>query len=138
MADLLINGKDALRTWGVRMGDSFLDTINGYYPLKEYITNNDRLKDGVQYANVIPKVNERNLMLNFTMEGANASDFTVKNKAFIAEMRKGDVSIQVPDDSPDVYHLKYTGKSCTFARNTERTFAKLGLAFIEPNPTNRI
>lgn len=138
MADLLINGKDALRTWGVRMGDSFLDTINGYYPLKEYITNNDRLKDGVQYANVIPKVNERNLTLNFTMEGANASDFTAKNKAFIAEMRKGDVSIQVPDDSPDVYHLKYTGKSCTFARNTERTFAKLGLAFIEPNPTNRV
>ena len=137
MADLLINGKDALRTWGVRMGDSFLDTINGYYPLKEYITNNDRLKDGVQYANVIPKVNERNLTLNFTMEGVDVSDFTAKNKAFIAEMRKGDVSIQVPDDSPDVYHLKYTGKSCTFARNTERTFAQLGLAFIEPNPPHR-
>lgn len=52
-------------------------------------------------------------------------------------MRGGDVSIQVPKDGTDVYHLKYTGKSCTFARNTERTFAKLGLAFIEPNPTNR-
>lgn len=138
MVDLLINGKDALRTWGVRMGDGFLDTINGYYPLKEYITNNDRLRDGVQYANVIPKVNERNLTLNFTMEGSDTSDFNTKNRAFVEELRKGDVSIQIPDDSPDVYHLKYTGKSCTFARNTERTFAKLGLAFIEPNPTNRI
>lgn len=137
MPDLLINGKNAHTEWGVRMGDNFLDTINNYYPLKEYITNNDRLKDGVQYANVIPKVNERNLTLIFTMEGASASDFTAKNKAFVNEMRKGDVSIQVPDDSPDVYHLKYTGKSCTFAKNTERTFAKLGLAFIEPNPTNR-
>lgn len=137
MADLLINGKDALRTWGVRMGDSFLDTINGYYPLKEYIANNDRLKDGVQYAGIIPKVNERNLTLNFTIEGSDTSDFNTKNRAFVEELRKGDVIIQVPEDSTDVYHLKYTGKSCTFARNTERTFARLGLSFIEPNPTNR-
>ncbi len=136
MADLLINGKDALIEWGVRMGDNFLDVLNGYYPMKDYITNNDRTQDGVQYVG-IPKVNERNITLNFTMEGNSASDFTAKNKAFVEVMRGGDVVIQVPEDSPAVYHLKYTGKSCTFARNTERTFAKLGLAFIEPNPTNR-
>lgn len=136
MADLLINGKDALTEWGVRMGDNFLDVLNGYYPMKDYITNNDRTQDGVQYVG-IPKVNERNITLNFTMEGNSASDFTAKNKAFVEVMRGGDVVIQVPEDSPSVYHLKYTGKSCTFARNTERTFAKLGLAFIEPNPTNR-
>jgi len=136
MADLLINGKDALTEWGVRMGDNFLDVLNGYYPMKDYITNNDRTQDGVQYVG-IPKVNERNITLNFTMEGNSASDFTAKNKAFVEVMRGGDVVIQVPEDSPAVYHLKYTGKSCTFARNTERTFAKLGLAFIEPNPTNR-
>ncbi|WP_277242033.1 hypothetical protein [Prevotella pallens] len=122
---------------GVRCphGREFLDTINGYYPLKDYITNNDRLRDGVQYASIIPKVNERSLTLNFTIEGSDTSDFNTKNRAFVEELRKGDVIIQVPDDSPDVYHLKYTGKSCTFARNIERTFAKLGLAFIEPNPT---
>ena len=136
MADLLINGKDALTEWGVRMGDNFLDVLNGYYPMKDYITNNDRTQDGVQYVS-IPKVNERNITLNFTMEGNSASDFTAKNKAFVEVMRGGDVVIQVPEDSPAVYHLKYTGKSCTFARNVERTFAKIGLAFIEPNPTNR-
>ena len=136
MADLLINGKDALTEWGVRMGDNFLDVLNGYYPMKDYITNNDRTQDGVQYVGV-PKVNERYITLNFTMEGNSASDFTAKNKAFVEVMRGGDVVIQVPEDSPAVYHLKYTGKNCTFARNTERTFAKIGLAFIEPNPTNR-
>lgn len=136
MADLLINGKDALIEWGVRMGDNFLDTLNGYFPMKEYITNNDRTQDGVQYVGV-PKVNERSITLNFTMEGNSASDFTAKNKAFIEIMRDGDVVIQVPEDSPAVYHLKYTGKNCTFARNTERTFAKIGLTFVEPNPTNR-
>lgn len=138
MAELLINGKDAFTEWGVRMGDSFLDTLNGYDTLKEYITNSDRTKDGVQYASVIPKVNERSLTLNFTMQGADAADFTAKNKAFKEAMRVGDVTIQVPADSPDVYHLKYTGKNCTFARNTERTFAKIGLAFVEPNPKNRL
>ena len=137
MVDLLINGKDALTEWGVRMGDGFLDALNSYYPLKDYITNNDRLRDGVQYADITPKVNERNVTLNFTIEGKSTSDFTAKNKAFIEVVRGGNVIIQVPEDSPAVYHLKYTGKSCTFARNTERTFAKLGLAFIEPNPTNR-
>lgn len=136
MTELIINGKDAFTEWGIRMGDGFLDTLNGYFPMKEYITNNDHTQDGVQYVGT-PKVNERSLTLNFTMEGANASDFNAKNKAFVEVMRGGDVSIQVPNDSTDVYHLKYTGKSCTFARNVERTFAKIGLAFVEPNPTNR-
>lgn len=137
MTELIINGKDAYQEWGVRMGEGFLDTLNGYYPLKEYITNNDRTQDGVQYFGA-PKVNERSLTLNFTIEGSDKDDFTVKNRAFAEMMRKGDVTIQVPADRPDVYHLKYTGKSCTFARNVERTFSKIGLAFIEPNPTNRV
>ena len=136
MAELIINGKDAYQEWGVRMGDGFLDALNGYFPMKEYITNNDRTQDGVQYVGT-PKVNERNLTLVFTIEGRDRDDFTAKNRAFAEVMRKGDVTIQVPADNEDVYHLKYTGKSCTFARNTERTFAKIGLAFIEPNPTNR-
>lgn len=136
MTELIINGKDAYQEWGVRMGEGFLDTLNGYYPLKEYITNNDRTQDGVQYFGA-PKVNERSLTLNFTIEGSDKDDFTVKNRAFAEMMRKGDVTIQVPADRSDVYHLKYTGKSCTFARNVERTFSKIGLAFIEPNPTNR-
>ena len=65
---------------GVRCpyGREFLDTINGYYPLKDYITNNDRLRDGVQYASIIPKVNERSLTLNFTIEGSDTSDFNTK------------------------------------------------------------
>lgn len=72
MTELIINGKDAFTEWGVRMGDGFLDTLNGYFPMKEYITNNDRTQDGVQYVGT-PKVNERSIVLNFTMEGRDAS-----------------------------------------------------------------
>ena len=33
--DLFINGKDAWSTWGVRMGDSFLDAIDGFNQMKD-------------------------------------------------------------------------------------------------------
>lgn len=32
--DLIINGKDAFSTWGVRMGDGFLDAIDGFNLMK--------------------------------------------------------------------------------------------------------
>ena len=37
--DLFINGKDALETWGARMGDGFLDAIDGFNQMKDYIEN---------------------------------------------------------------------------------------------------
>lgn len=119
MAELLINGKDALSEWGVRMGDSFLDAINGYEPLKDYITNNDRTKDGVQYADVIPKVNERSITLNFTMQGSSAADFTAKNEAFKEVMRAGDVP----------YKFLLTAQMCT----TSNTLAKAAPLRETPN-----
>ena len=39
MADLLINGRDAYKTWGVRMGDKFLDVLGASLPMKEFIEN---------------------------------------------------------------------------------------------------
>lgn len=35
--DLIINGKDAFITWGVRMGDGFLDAIDGFNEMKDCI-----------------------------------------------------------------------------------------------------
>ena len=34
---LIINDRDALTTWGVRMGDGFLDAIDGFNEMKDYI-----------------------------------------------------------------------------------------------------
>lgn len=137
MADLLINGKDALTEYGVRMGDGFLDKLGDPAPLKDYIKNSCRLKDGVNYAKVIPKLDERSLTLTFYIEGKDKADFIAKKKAFLAVLYAGDVKICVPQDSPDVYKLKYTGKNVTFAKNVERTFAKMSVGFQEPNPADR-
>ncbi len=134
MADLLINGKNALSEWGVRMGDGFLDALWELAPLKDYITNDSTLEDGVQYENRIPKVNERNVSLTFTIEGSSKSDFLNKKKAFQAELYGGDVAICVPSDSDNVYHLKYKS-GVSYAQNLTRTFCKVAAKFTEPKPT---
>ena len=46
MIDLLINSKDAYVTWGVRMGDGFLDALGASAPMKEFIENKSRLEHG--------------------------------------------------------------------------------------------
>lgn len=46
MIDLLINSKDAYVTWGVRMGDGFLDALGASAPMKEFIEINLALNMG--------------------------------------------------------------------------------------------
>lgn len=135
--ELIINGKDAYTYWGVNMGDRFLDALGEKAGLKEYITNDNKLHDGIDYCNFIPKVTERNLTLNFTIQGNSKSDFNLKKDAFYNELDKGDVSISVPGNSNEVYHLKFKDTTGSYAQNTDRTFCKLGVKFVEPNPKNR-
>ena len=35
IGDLYINGQDAWITWGVNMGDGFLDAIDSFAPMKD-------------------------------------------------------------------------------------------------------
>ena len=47
MADLLINGKDAYITWGVRMGEGVLDVLGAPSPMKEFIENKLKISTDV-------------------------------------------------------------------------------------------
>lgn len=137
MADLLINNKDTFATWGVRMGDGFLDIIGAAVPLKEFIENKSRLEHGKRVIINNPRVDEREITLSFTIEGSSQSDYQAKKKAFFEELYKGAVDIQVPDNSSEIYHLVYSGKSVTYAQSLDRTFGKVSAKFCEPNPVNR-
>lgn len=137
MADLLINNKDTYQTWGVRMGDGFLDIIGAAVPLKEFIENKSRLEHGKRVIINNPRVDEREITLSFTIEGSSQSDYQAKKKAFFEELYKGAVDIQVPDNSSEIYHLVYSGKSVTYAQSLDRTFGKVSAKFCEPNPINR-
>lgn len=137
MADLMINNKDAYATWGVRMGDGFLDAISASVPMKEFIVNKSRLEHGKRVITTTPKVDERELTLSFTIEGVTASDYQEKKKAFFEELYKGVIDIQVPLVSSEIYHLIYLGKNITYAQSLDRTFGKCSMKFCEPNPDNR-
>lgn len=136
MADLIINGFDAYRQWGIRMGDGFLDAIFAPEPMKEFIENKSRLQHGKQVLYNNPKVDERDVTLVFTLEGSSPDDYLVKYSAFKTELQKGKVEIKVPVLGDQVYRLTYL-RSASFGLNIPRTFSKISIKFNEPNPANR-
>lgn len=136
--ELIINGKDAFLEWGVRMGDNFLDAIGGEAPMKEFIENKSRLEHGKRVITTNPKLDERELTLAFTIEGSTRSDYQAKKKAFYEELRKVEITIQVPKNSDEVYHLLYTGKSFSYTQSLDRKFGRINCKFCEYNPSNRV
>lgn len=135
--ELYINGKDAWTEWGVNMGDGFLDAIDSFAPMKEYIENDSRLEHGKRVLVGSPKVASRDLTLHFTIMGESEADFRAKRKAFEAELRKGKVDVGIPALGSDIYHLLYLGKSIGYGMSLDRTFCSVSSKFEEPNPTER-
>lgn len=136
-ADLIINRKDALETWGVRMGDGFLDAIDGFNEMKDYIENESRLEHGKRMITDNVKVASREITLQFTIEGSSEGDYRSKKKAFQTELEKGAVNIKVPALGDEVYKLVYLGKSISYGLSSDRCFCKISSKFCEPNPMDR-
>ena len=135
--DLTINNKDAWTTWGVRMGDGFLDTIDGFNEMKDYIENESRLEHGKRVITDNAKVDSREITLQFTIEGSSESDYRAKKKAFQTELEKGAVNIKIPALGSEVYKLVYLGKSISYGLSLDRCFGKVSSRFEEPNPMDR-
>lgn len=135
--DLFINGKDAWSTWGVRMGDGFLDTIDGFNEMKDYIENESRLEHGKRVITDNAKVDSREITLQFTIEGSSENDYRSKKKSFQTELEKGAVNIKVPVLGNKVYKLVYLGKSVSYGLSLDRCFGKVSSKFEEPNPMDR-
>ena len=123
--DLYINGKDAWLTWGVNMGEDFLDVIDGFATMKEYIENDSRLEDGKRIVKVTPKIASRDITLHFTIKGDSQQDYRNKRTAFEEELRTGFIDVNVPVLGSQVYHLIYLGKSVSYAMNIARTFCTI-------------
>ena len=136
-ADLIINRKDALETWGVRMGEGFLDAIDGFNEMKDYIENESRLEHGKRVITDNAKVDSREITLQFTIEGSSESDYRTKKKAFQTELEKGTVNIKIPSLGSEVYKLVYLGKSISYGLSLDRRFGRVSSKFCEPNPTDR-
>lgn len=137
MADLIINGRDAFLVWGVRMGDKFLDVLGASVPMKEFIENKSRLEHGKRVIATNPRLDSREITLAFTIEGETPSDYSDKKRRFYEELYKVKMTIHVPENGDEVYHLNYLGKSATYGQSIDRTFGKLSVKFEEINPAIR-
>lgn len=135
--ELIINGKDAFLVWGVRMGDKFLDVLGASVPMKELIENKSRLEHGKRVITTNPRLDSREITLAFTIEGETPSDYADKKRRFYEELYKVKMTIQVPENGDEVYHLNYLGKSVNYGQSLDRTFGKLSAKFEEINPTIR-
>lgn len=133
--DLIINGKDAWTTWGVRMGEDFLNVIDGFNEMKDYIEDESRLEHGKRMIAENAKVASREISLQFTIEGSSESDFRTKKKSFQKELERGFVNLKIPTLGNEVYKLVYLGKSLSYALSTDRCFCKISSKFEEPNPS---
>ena len=135
--DLFINGMDAWVMWGVSMGDGFLDAIDGFNEMKDYIEDESRLEHGKRVITDNAKVASREITLQFTIEGSSKSDYRAKKKAFQTELEKGMVTIKIPLLGSEVYKLVYLGKSVSYGLSLDRCFGKVSSRFEEPNPMDR-
>lgn len=138
--DIRINGSSTVfKDWGVRMGDGFIDALTEPLTPKEYIENESRLEHGKRVIVSADDVKfaSREVVLDFTIEGKSQEDFFAKKKLFLAAIYKGNITIEVPAVSDDVYHLVYKGKGGEYGMNVLRTFCHMILKFEEPDPTHR-
>lgn len=114
-------------TFGVRMGEGFLNELLSPAPLKEFITNESRLKDGKDVVYNNPKKESRELTLVFNIEGSNEKEFNSNYNKFLEILYKGKVTITIPTNNVS-YELTYL-RSAQFAMNVSRTFTKVSVKF---------
>ena len=134
MAEFLINNTDAA-TYGVRMGNGFIDSLDLPCPLKEPITNSSRLEHGTR-STMLPKMAQRDVTLTFVIRGSSAEDFKTKKAAFLALLMGNPVTINVPFIGTAVYTLTYRS-STEYAHSLTGKMCKLAVKFTEYNPGNR-
>ena len=135
--ELYINEKDAWTTWGVNMGEGFLDAIDAPLPMKEYVEDESRLEDGIRIDTGNPKVDSREITLGFTIMGSSETDYRSKKAAFQTELQKGAFTIRIPTLGTQKYKMVYTGKSISYGLSKRRDFGHFTMKCTEPNPADR-
>jgi len=127
----------------IKMSDEFLDIYDEYGasflrgswdalrlmpPTKEYVTNDCRLDNGVEYLGGYERYNERQLTLSILFED------TSMIQSFIDWIMAGTISLKVPTIGK-IFHLLYSSSGSVKTYNGD--FATVEITFKEPNPASR-
>ena len=131
-----INGKDIWETWGAILAKGTYEKLLKPSPMKEYISNSSRLEHGIRIlANPnIAKTEQRDLQIQFFVEGTSESDYIEKYSSFVSELEKGLIEFNVPKLNA-IYKLVYT--DCSSYGNYGNKMGKFTVKFIEPNTKDR-
>lgn len=135
--DAYIDGT-SLRSIGVYMGDSFLDSCLAPAQFKDFTQNDARTQHGVQVLTSAPRYSSREFSLTFIICGDTTEEMLLNKKALLALLGNVKIGLYVPAIMTDeTLWLVYTGKNATISTDLSRTTAKLTTKFLEPDPTHR-
>lgn len=132
---LYINEKNAYAEWGITMDGSALSTLMTPPPMKDFVSNNYRVKDGKRVVKNNPRVDERDITITFNMSAKNETEFLNRYASFCEELATGSLVIRT-SFQPGVYY-RCTFTSCTQFSEFNRQLASFALKLNEPDPTNR-
>lgn len=133
--DIIINGNNKIwSTYGVAMGEGFLEALQEPVSFKPLIENESRHEDGKRVIFSNRHTASRELTLEFVIV-ANTSYELLKRKKEFLELIYGHVIwINVPAIETHSYKLIYTGSGGAFGTNPQGNCCKLLLKFVEPAP----
>ena len=128
-----INGKP-LSQFGATMLSGAYAELMTPAPLKSFLENKDRSKDGTDVFISNPRQDEKEVTLNFIITGSSQAEYISRYNAFLSELYTGQVSLFV-EDLNQTFRLLYS--SVTKFGNYRLHACEIALKFREPNPTNR-
>ncbi|MBF0577742.1 hypothetical protein [Dysgonomonas sp. GY617] len=126
---LLINGKDAWVTWNAFLIMDSIDNLLLPASPKAYTENNFRSQNGKQVFIASPRIDERDVQIEFCILKQTRQEFLVAYKNFVEELLNGVVTLKISflEDS-----FKLTVASFLSLGYYEK-FGKLSVRFNEPN-----
>ena len=133
---LTINGKDAYSTWGIFLEDTALSTLMTPAPIKEFISNKYRSKDGKRVIKHNPCLDEREITIAFCMTAKDKATFLANYASFCDDvLANGELLIHTSFQPKVWYRCIYL--SCTQFSQYDRELAKFSLKLDEPDPSDR-
>lgn len=123
-------------TYGVRFVRGAYEALLTPAGMKEYISNDNRLRNGSQYAALATsaKKKAREVAIPFSIEASTESAFFTRYEAFLEKVSSGLVYLRVPRLNK-VFKVVYT--SCDRFGISQLKDAIFTLRMIEPDPTDR-
>lgn len=88
--NLIINGKDARKQWGVVTTSNTLSALLAPPSMKSRATFDSRLEDGIRIDTSSPKVAQRDISIEIQMTAQSPEDFYARHAAF-CEASKGGI-----------------------------------------------